>query len=1846
MEAVAEKLLAGYVRPGEGGRLLRQRRLKAAVHSGSASLFLARRGVRASIASGQRSTLTSARGHLDLHVEASGPGTGDDPDDSRFEEVRGPYAAVVPGYVRRVYIPWAAAAKKSLRSLSSAGVRGDPAAHDKAKLPAAVAAQPQDTDGIASVPDLSGGPPAVRLPSRVVYIASCARLACPSVPLPQVVYGLDASILSLRERKLEDADALHLAIALRDGWSRCVALDVSECRLSDWAVAALLDSLLVNDDVRALDISGNTLGPRGQHAVLRLLSCSARLRHINVARCGLDDGFLSSLFDVLCARRDRKGPSRSVPPLRWGPGVGRGEEADGDASGDDESGGAAGASRRLPSRGKTARGGARSQPAHGTRAATVTKTLAVIQAVTREARESEVRAQREMGASLTPSMSTTAMGRGATGTASSRRVAGATASVPALPVSSLLHGPPSTLAGPARQAHSAAHHGKRQPRPRATGYTAMRKGPDDGEAGEPPAPVVESLADPIRILVALASPILPLKPAEGAHAELPELPTGTSTPRSTASTAASSLLPTPRTPLLAAAHKVPGGRLAVLEEGSDPSHASLPSQLSVSSLLTPSRRIRTSTGATTLRAAAKRGLPPVRAVTEPGSEVKFVASERKRRRKRSHFRLAIPTPAAADKSSGASRAARAGERRRPGDLQLPTPAREALSACLGGSASIADASRRPPPTCVAALGPYHGDVPLLADGNRTLRSVVLAGNSDITAASTAKLAHMIGVDFESRQARPASMLEDLCLAWCPLGGASRQIILSLAMPPQRLTSLDLSFVGMDDTSDPALPAALREAIASSGSLRRLDVSHNELGPRSARAIAEALTINETVRALLVGFNPFGVTGGGDVILAALVHPRLRELGLENCSVLGSSAGHAKGKPHLWGESAAQALFDRAWRVKKLKEGMLVATEWPPAPRAFAATPDEELASVLRLPDAAKPSAGTLAAATSQVLFKGMKDPSSPGWPLSIPHDAVPTALMLLKVPTEGGDSPTVLEGVARRSSAAAVPAHARKRTTTSLSLPTLPTLHRSPTAADAALATSRLMFPTDAASKALHSRRLGVLDPLEWSVETSIFSTRPRECDSGDFVDSRTHLSEAFATDWEGNKIYRFIRTEPAMDEIRHLLSEAYPLLREAYRAYGLRNGATDPFDLSFTELRELWNDMGLFEALNVDRSLQEATLIICFSASNYSTSPGSFETSASLTRPEFLEVIARLAIQTLIKEADRFDPEAQAKAVGRMLKELLLPQLRRALNTRSSALALLAAESDSVSLVGMPGQPITPGGARVGADPKLRSRRPKDTRHKAKLEPPRPPKADDVEGPTFEVREQMVQDPYQDGSGVADGVGDDGNGSEGEASEATPSPATATTLFPSSPSGSPPSASLWLLKPSDTALPGYDFDTRKYALRRLAIVRAEAFGLLKKDSDEGRKMDVATVAVAAAGMRRARRSRKLAAATPPPITPSPAPLWAGESDIVSNAFRKLWLLREDVAILLQGHRGTLNAAFRTYSGRWSHTDDGRRFVSLSEWLDLMSDANLTPDLVDDKMGVAAYIWSATTVRDESQQALDAVRTAHRRTGKQLVDRYDQHTRSEFLESISRLAGASEGTGLDEAARTDSEIRDEVLYVASRVRKRITRRRERAHAREAARLDDATQQEGRLPHSERKHTEAVGVALGTGRTEGAGDLLVHARTPSPLPPTVTGAKLAGLESRDPSEEPGTLIREEEGDHDPMKAAEATRRRSSGTQRSGAGGAKRDRAQAPTPPARRSAIVVVEEEQQAAEAHPQRETHLAYLSRLAFILRRLSEAVQLRIQARRRPTALPSTTKQSASALLRATLASRYAAASE
>jgi len=144
--------------------------------------------------------------------------------------------------------------------------------------------------------------------------------------------------------------------------------------------------------------------------------------------------------------------------------------------------------------------------------------------------------------------------------------------------------------------------------------------------------------------------------------------------------------------------------------------------------------------------------------------------------------------------------------------------------------------------------------------------------------------------------------------------------------------------------------------------------------------------------------------------------------------------------------------------------------------------------------------------------------------------------------------------------------------------------------------------------------------------------------------------------------------------------------------------------------------------------------------------------------------------------------------------------------------------------------------------------------------------------------------------------------------------------------------------------------------------------------------------------------------AIPPELIPEEdggVPLSLGDADIVSNAFRQLWLYREEVDRVMRKHGEGLRRAYELYSGRDAKPGARKVFMSLPEWIDMCMDAAILPELVSEREVKSSFVWSAMTTVDEINRDEEMM----------LVDAVDAHTESEFLETVARLAACSEGLG-------------------------------------------------------------------------------------------------------------------------------------------------------------------------------------------------------------------------------------------
>jgi hypothetical protein len=205
-----------------------------------------------------------------------------------------------------------------------------------------------------------------------------------------------------------------------------------------------------------------------------------------------------------------------------------------------------------------------------------------------------------------------------------------------------------------------------------------------------------------------------------------------------------------------------------------------------------------------------------------------------------------------------------------------------------------------------------------------------------------------------------------------------------------------------------------------------------------------------------------------------------------------------------------------------------------------------------------------------------------------------------------------------------------------------------------------------------------------------------------------------------------------------------------------------------------------------------------------------------------------------------------------------------------------------------------------------------------------------------------------------------------------------------------------------------------------------------------------------------------------PPEVPS-----RGELDLVSNAFRRLWLVREDTDRVFSRHKSGLVLAYEEYSGKCSVPGALRHWMSWQEWMDLVTAAGIVPTFASERVASAAYLWSAATNIDESFSATT------------LGDKgaMDQHTESEYLESIARLAAGGERTHLfgDASVMTVASVMHAMRLDDSRRRHHVAAIAARSQ------LDSRIPKSDKGPRMMNPFLEETISALEASRGAGAGD---------------------------------------------------------------------------------------------------------------------------------------------------------------
>jgi len=562
-----------------------------------------------------------------------------------------------------------------------------------------------------------------------------------------------------------------------------------------------------------------------------------------------------------------------------------------------------------------------------------------------------------------------------------------------------------------------------------------------------------------------------------------------------------------------------------------------------------------------------------------------------------------------------------------------------------------------------------------------------------------------------------------------------------------------------------------------------------------------------------------------------------------------------------------------------------------------------------------------------------------------------------------------------------------------------------------------------------------------WALERSIFRGRIRENDSRSFIDEPSLLHDAFESDWTLTKVHRVIRTESQVARLKQIMRQAYPVLREAFRAYALSNPQGEPFDISFTEYSLMFREIGLEELADTrhaetnvkgvaasQRVLPGGRLLqLAWVATNYDAEPSEFNPSDSCVRFEFLEAIFRIGVALYPPESPK-DDAGKVAAVERMLRHDVLPQFRRRLGVHHSMRAIKAARDELVACVGLPGgrareaeaaplmaialnpeQQCTTEGQSARKQCRLMAR---DGGPLLRPEQTAAPGSHSVGGLWAEQSKLRWQEGMQAASrrNLLQGVHlalDSQQGMAGPVIGEATAPSSQGTSQSDEATGSGTGGGVHSPRRPAPAPPRRDSPLKPPPRKRPASGSAVA---PPDDSD----------AASQGSDRKRRGSRKrrpsvggirwdVSVDIPEELAPMAdggEPLARGDADILSNAFRALWLYREDVDRVMRKHASGLRQCYEKYSGREAKPGMKKLFMSLPEWVDLCRDAGIVPDLAGDREIRSAFVWSAMTTvdeinRDEKMMAVDAV---------------DAHTESEFLETVARLAAICEGLasyGLD-----------------------------------------------------------------------------------------------------------------------------------------------------------------------------------------------------------------------------------------
>lgn len=505
-------------------------------------------------------------------------------------------------------------------------------------------------------------------------------------------------------------------------------------------------------------------------------------------------------------------------------------------------------------------------------------------------------------------------------------------------------------------------------------------------------------------------------------------------------------------------------------------------------------------------------------------------------------------------------------------------------------------------------------------GCRTLRTLNLRNNPRITAESGPVLAAMIGREEDERNAVPASGITSLLLGGASLGSeGALPLLKAVVLPPQHLTELDISHCGMDD----AVAPALRRALASSVALLRLDVSHNRLGPVAALALGEGIGASATIERLDASHNPLGTKAAMELLLGVAANPSLEWLGL---AAIASTADDTTIK--------IRDLLPAGVHIGKPARA---AAAGVPAPTSPVAAQEEEL---------------------DRHEERGMAaDPEERGGGPS----------------TRKRGSQSMLQAMVNR-------VYWINKARSPFLLCYFGRVEDTKLQFDGTFDREALEHATGEPGK--QGRRASAFGAQVWGPELSMVASRVRDADSESLWDTLEVCQGAFDNDIGNCRMVKLVGAGPAAARAVRVLRLAFPLLREGFRAWGLSHPADSPFDVSYSELRSMWTDLGLDRAVPRKRRFHANEQVsLAFVSSNYDEKGDTtFNPADALVRHEYIEIVTRLAF--IVQGPDN-TADARADCVAQFLSSSLLPPLRRLLSWHACTLHTVAGALDMVQLVG-----------------------------------------------------------------------------------------------------------------------------------------------------------------------------------------------------------------------------------------------------------------------------------------------------------------------------------------------------------------------------------------------------------------------------------------------------------------------------------------------------------------------------------------------------------------------------------